>query len=416
MLIRVMTSLDNRKLNRIASVLVALILVSCAAAALVGCGGKAASGADSYTVDAEALSTEGIEPTDTFVVCAVVRGQAFKLPGGALAYAKAGIEGERYVGVVLADGSRSLNGMRYELGQSTQAGRKKEIRRSTQDYIDYACSLRASTAGISLLESINAAANELHAKGSGSMTICVVTSGVSDGAAATSPELLGADAGQIVSQLIANGSIANYDGITIRFYGIGQSTGEQVIPDSTASSLKAFWEAVVVAGGGHPVFCTDVLTPLGCDSALPTVQTYSYPADELVIPQLSPSQTADVVLGDDVLTFEGDSDEFADPVRAQEVLAKYANALRDSGYTVSIAGYTADSPARTSEFLQDLSERRAQAVSRGLIGNGVSESSITAVRGYGSEGSSSMATGTFDEAQASRDRKVVLTLSSPASA
>jgi len=395
---------------------IAIALCLAVSATLAGCGSGTVAKADSYTVDATSLSTEGIEPTDTVIVCAVGRGQAFRLPEGALAYAKAAIEGQRYVGVVLADGSPSIAGMRYELTRSTEAGRAKEVRGSTQDYLDYACSLRASAPGIDLLESMNSAANELRAKGTGPMTICVVSSGVTDGTAASTPELLAADASQIVAQLAANGSIADYTGITVRFYGIGQSTGDQVIPDSTVMSLKAFWQAVVNAGGGEAVFCTDILTPLGCDEDMPNVTRFDYPADSLNIPALAPSQTAEVVLDENVLTFVGDSDAFADEAQARDVLKKFADAIRGNGYSVSIAGYTADSPARTQEFLQDLSERRANAVARRLVELGVDESSIVDVEGFGPEGSTSMAAGAFDEEQAKLDRKVVLTISAPATA
>ena len=406
----------KRAEERVSFLLTVLTLMICLVviSMLTGCGGASGPAkADAYTVDATMLSSDGIEPADTIIVCAVGRGQAFRLPDAALAHAKAAIQNECYVGVILADGSPSLNGMRYELTRSTEAGMAKEVRDNTQDYLDYICSLRAEAPGIRLLESMNMAANELRAKGSGPMTVCVVTSGVTDGTAAMTPELVAADHAAIVSQLVANGSIADYGGITFRFYGVGQSTGEQAIPDSTAAGLRDFWGAVIRAGGGDMVFCTDVLVPLGCDNALPSVTVFDYPADNLVIPNLAPTQKADLVLGEDILKFEGDLPEFADYAQAEGTLRQCAETISVNGYTVSIAGYTADSPARSPEFLQDLSEQRAQAVALKLVELGVDRSAITAVTGFGPEGSTSMATGKFDEAQAKLDRKVVLTICAP---
>ena len=408
---------SSARIARFLSLALSVTLCLALAATFSGCVGDAAKGtSDAYTVDATALSTEGIEPTDTIVVIAPAQGQAFRLPDSALAYAKAAIQDECYVGIVLADGSVSLSGLRYVLTRSTEAGRAKEVRGNTQDYLDFACSQRASVPGVAMLESINAAANELKAKGSGKMTIIVVTSGVTDGTVATTPELLAADPSQIASQLAANGSIADYSGITVRFYGIGQSTGEQVIPDSTAVSLTAFWRAVVVEGGGEPVFCTDILAPLGSDDLLPDVRKFDYPPDRLVIPKLAPAQAVDLELGEDVLTFAGDLPDFYDADQADLVLDRCASEICAGGYTVTVSGYTADSPARTARFLQDLSEQRAWAVARGLMERGVPESSIVAVKGFGPEGSTSMASGSFDEEQAKLDRKVVLTISAPSSA
>ena len=233
------------------------------------------------------------------------------------------------------------------------------------------------------------------------------------GLLATSQELLAADPQGAIEQLRALGAISDYRGITVIFYGLGQSTGNQAIPASAKKSLENLYAGIVNAGGGKAVVATDALEALGCDDELPDTGIVDLRADSLDIPALAKGESTQIVLDSAVLTFKGDSAEYADEAQSANVLSQVAQAAMSGGYKVAIEGYTADSPSRSDEFLKALSQNRANAVADSLSLLGVPGDKITAT-GCGSEGSSSMASGSFNESQAQVDRRVVITLANAA--
>lgn len=207
------------------------------------------------------------------------------------------------------------------------------------------------------------------------------------------------------------GALANFSGIEVHFYGLGQASGEQVIPNSIAAKLQSLYPTLVETTGGVAIVEPDVLTRLGCDADLPTVPTIDFEQDSLSFPHLEHGQSAQVVLNETVFAFVGDSAEFIDPTQAKATLAELAGTITsNSGATVIVEGYTAASPAFSRSDLVDLSQRRAEAVRDALIAAGVNPGSIEAI-GRGDEGATSMNTGTFDETAAKSDRRVVITLS-----
>ncbi len=395
--------------------LVAIALAAAGALALPACGADAAEEVPgAYTAAVPPTGSSGIEPRDTVLVVTGAQGQAFRIPDAALSYPVAAIEGELYVGAVLADGRPTLKWLRYTLGKATESGRAKELAANERDYLEYVCSLRAEDEGVDLLAGIGAAAAAIRSYGSGGGVICVVSSGITD-YPATTAELLDADASSIVSQLAANGSIPDLHGMEVRFYGLGQASGGQAIPDSFGSSLRALWASIVEAGGGEAVVCRDYLEELGCDEQLPPTTAYAFPDDTITIPA-GYAAKEQVVLSDAVLTFIGDEATFSDEGEALRALEAVASAVAARECVITIDGYTADSPARTREFLMDLSASRAEAVASALEALGVPRDAIASVVGHGPEGSTSMATGSFDEDQAALDRRVVITMYSDSNA
>ena len=163
------------------------------------------------------------------------------------------------------------------------------------------------------------------------------------------------------------------------------------------------------AGGGKAVVATDALEALGCDEELPDTGIVDLRADSLDIPALAKGESTQIVLDSAVLTFKGDSAEYADEAQSANVLGEIAQVAMSGGYKVAVEGYTADSPSRSDDFLKALSQNRANAVADSLSSLGVPAGNITAT-GCGSEGSSSMASGFFNESQAQVDRRVVITL------
>ena len=392
----------------------ALVLAS-TAFLLAGCSGSSSDVPGHYTVSEQSISaSEAANPQDVVIVTAASQGQAFKLPVSALSHAMAAIESESYVGYLVPDGS-DLRGKVYAGTKNSERAKEDELSSFKADYLRAACDARDATGSIDLLAALNKAAGQLNARsGDGAKTICVVSSGLSNtGLLATSQELLAADPQGTIEQLRTIGAISDYSGITVIFYGLGQSTGNQAIPPSAKKSLENLYAGIVKAGGGQAVVATDALEAFGCDGELPDTGIVDLRADSLDIPALAKGESTQIVLDSAVLTFNGDSAEYADEAQSASVLSEIAQAAMGGGYKVAVEGYTADSPSRSDEFLKALSQDRANAVADSLSSLGVPAGNVTAT-GRGSEGSSSMASGSFNEFQAQVDRRVVITLANAA--
>lgn len=397
-----------------ASFLLALIIATFA----TGCASGGSSGAQgavpgSYAIDPAAVDTSAVlEPVSCMVVTSASQNSAFRIPTTCLAFPKAAIEQGNYAGYLTCDAGSTPHGKTFATTKSSQAGQEKEIDSFLADYFTSVCAARAQTGEIDLLAALNNAANELRAHNNGSkMVINVIGSGLnSTGLLAASNDLVNADANDIASQLANMGALANFADITVHFYGLGQSSGEQVIPNSVAAKLQSLYPTLVEAGGGVAIVEPDVLTRLNCDSELPDVSIIDFAQDSLTFPHLERNQSAQVVLNETVLAFVGDSAEFIDPDKARSTLAELADSIPSSGATVLVEGYTAASPAFSHDELVDLSQRRAEAVRSALVAAGVSPGLIEAV-GHGDAGATSMDTGVFSESAAKNDRRVVVTLS-----
>lgn len=390
-----------------------LLFVIMAACLMTGCSSEDKV-VGSYAVDPSRVSSSVVDDPDTNVViiAAASKNQAFRIPDSALSYAKAAIESENYVAYTVPDGSE-IKGKIYFSTKRSAAAKEKELASFESDFFGSIAKARDTTGSVDVLSGMIAAANQLKSLDRESAkTICVVSSGIcNDGLLATNQDLLAADPKSISEQLMNLGVISDdtFSGVKVRFYGLGQSTGQQRIPASARQSLERLYTSVVEAAGGTVQVATDQLQPLGCDEDLPEVNVVDLGCDEISLPALSAGESAQVVLDSTVLNFQGDNAEFIDEEQANMVLRAAAEKIINGGYSVRVDGYTAASSSRSDNFLMDLSFARAEAVKRTLVSYGACENMIS-VSGHGSEGSSALESGSFDEAQAALDRRVVLTL------
>ena len=380
-----------------------------ATAPLAGCGQQTeeSQALGTYTVKTSAVPTDQVECSDAALVVTAAQGQAFRVPNNALAFAKAAVEGCGYVSTV--DSAGSVDGAVYTATSSSKANKREETDTNTKTVFKDACNLRASKPEVDLLTALNAAASDLQANAVGDRkAICVVASGISTtGLLATTPELLAADAHDVAAQLRELNAIGNFSGIDVHFYGLGQTTGDQSMPASVAGKNAALLAAVVEEGGGTAVVEPDQLTPLGCcDDELPACTVMAFENDALTLPTVAPGESVEVALDDAQLQFVGDEATFADPETADELLGSIAEQVREQGYTVEVEGHTAASQLYPDHGIE-LSTRRAQAVADALTTRGIDPAQVTAA-GVGDADSTSLASGTFSEAQAAQDRKVVL--------
>lgn len=380
-----------------------------ATAPLASCGQQTeeSQALGTYTVKTSAVPTDQVECSDAALVVTAAQGQAFRVPNNALAFAKAAVEGCGYVSTV--DSAGSVDGAVYTATSNSKANKREETDTNTKTVFKDACNLRASKPEVDLLTALNAAASDLQANAVGDRkAICVVASGISTtGLLATTPELLAADAHDVAAQLRELNAIGNFSGIDVHFYGLGQTTGDQSMPASVAGKNAALLAAVVEEGGGTAVVEPDQLTPLGCcDDELPACTVMAFENDALTLPTVAPGESVEVALDDAQLQFVGDEATFADPETADELLGSIAEQVREQGYTVEVEGHTAASQLYPDHGIE-LSTRRAQAVADALTTRGIDPAQVTAA-GVGDADSTSLASGTFSEAQAAQDRKVVL--------
>ena len=412
-------SIKNSPVTRTATIAASFLLTLLIVAFATGCAAEGSSGAQSatpgsYAIDPAAVDSSTItEPVSCMVVTSASQNSAFRIPTTCLAYPKAAIEQGNYAGYLTCDAGSTPHGKTFATTKNSQAGQEKEIDSFLADYFTSVCGARAQTGEIDTLSALNNAANELRAHDNGSkMVVNVISSGLNSTGLLAGGDFLNADANDIANQLAGMGALANFSGIEVHFYGLGQASGsEQVIPSSIAAKLQTLYPTLVEATGGVAIVEPDVLTRLGCDADLPTVSTIDFEQDSLSFPRLEHGQSAQVVLNETVLAFVGDSAEFIDPAQAKATLAELASTIAsNSGATVLVEGYTAASPAFSRSDLVDLSQRRAEAVRDALIAAGVNPGSIEAI-GRGDEGATSMDTGAFDETAAKHDRRVVVTLS-----
>lgn len=412
------TSIKGNLAVRSAAIAASFLLALIIATFATGCASGGSSGAQSavpgsYAIDPAAVDTSTVtEPVSCMVVTSASQNSAFRIPTTCLAYPKAAIEQGNYAGYLTCDAGSTPHGKTFATTKSSQAGQQKEIDAFLADYFTSVSSARAATGEIDLLSALNNAVNELRAHANGSkMVINVISSGLnSAGLLTASADLVSADASDIAGQLASLGALADFTDITVHFYGLGQSSGSQVVPSSVAAKLQSLYPTLVEAGGGVAIVEPDVLARLGCDADLPNVPIVDFEQDSLTFPHLERNQSAQVVLDEAVLAFVGDSAEFIDPAKARSTLAELANSIPNRGATVLVEGYTAASPAFSHDELIDLSQRRAEAVRSALVSAGVDPGLIEAV-GHGDAGATSMDTGVFSESAAKNDRRVVVTLS-----
>lgn len=392
----------------IAAALCALL----ATAPLAGCGKQAeeAQVPGEYTVKASAASSDGIECSDVAFVVTAAQGQAFGVPENALAFAKAAVENGGYVSTV--DASGNVKGAVHKTKSNSKANQREEVDTNTKTVFKDICNLRATEPEVDLLRALNAAACDLQANASGDhKVICVISSGLSStGLLAATPALLAADPQDVGAQLCELNSLSDYSNIEVRFYGLGQVTGDkQKIPSSIAAKNAELLKAILQGAGAATVKMeSDILTPLGCDEELPACTVMMFESDTLTLPTISAGQTAEITLSNSQLQFVGDEATFADPDASARLLDSIASQCLEHKYaSIQVEGHTAASQLYDSDAAIALSTRRAKAVASELISRGMDEQRISA-SGVGDRDSTSLATGNFDEEAAKQDRKVIL--------
>lgn len=269
--------------------------------------------------------------------------------------------------------------------------------------VDYMAALTLAVRTISSLE------------GYDSKTIVVIGTGLSTtGVLNFRNNLISAEPGAIVELLKEKGEIPNFDGITVYFQQLGDvAAPQQALTSAQRNNLQEIYAGIVEAGGGTFVYNDIIANPVNEGTPYPAVTPVELPADTPISfdPETLDSEAAEnvlaepVVLTEEQITFVGDKAEYLYPEDAESLLAPIADFLLNHDVTILLCGTTAGDG--NSAHTMELSQARADAVKRSLVGLGADPSRIIAVGLGSSDPWHVYGIPTSDKA-ASCNRKVVL--------
>lgn len=279
----------------------------------------------------------------------------------------------------------STNGEPSTVGQLSLEVRTSNPQVAKQDRVALAKRIReylessvAESPEADVLAGIADAADEV--RGSDHPTIIVIDNGLPTVGSASFPQtgLLSTDAdiAATVSTMASARMLPDLTGVTLRWYGMGETASPQGRLDEAAQSrLEDIWQTVVESAGGTLNIVTQGMA------------TTDAPADLPDVTPVDPSPTSvgglTVSLPESVLPFVADEATFLDPAAAQATVASVAGQITASGLTRTVVtGCTA--MAGTPEGRHALSTDRAQAVADLLVANGVPAASVT-VQGKGAQ-------------------------------
>ena len=244
-------------------------------------------------------------------------------------------------------------------------------------------------------------------------TLIVLSSGLST-AGGLDMRQAGWDASpaSVAAQLKARGLLPSLAGYHVIFSGLAGTSGRQpALPLPQRRTLTAIWLAICEASGAASCSTDEMTRPDPPSRSTTPVPVVPVPTVRSVV---GPGGTTTTYLPD-ALLFQFDSSALLPT--ADRILQPIVTQARDHDLRVSITGY-ASPDGGTTAYNNELSGRRAQAVSRRLRALGLPVGQIIEVTGAGTAGKSLAAClvqGQLDEAVCAQLRRVVIT-SSPATA
>ena len=190
-------------------------------------------------------------------------------------------------------------------------------------------------------------------------------------------DLPNVDPVQLVDQLDAAAMVPQLNGITVEFYGLGDTAGSQMaLSGKQLKSLKAFWEEFFNRAGADVVFHSNIV------SGAPLTEN-----GHTVTPIEASGGPTFVKLTEEMVAFQPDSVEFVDQEAAEAVLSELAEHIKGTNLPYVLAGSVAKVENSTKKSAQELSLKRAQAVKKLLKKGGVPSQQMVCV-GLGYEDTS----------------------------
>lgn len=190
--------------------------------------------------------------------------------------------------------------------------------------------------------------------------------------------LLNADTDSIVEALKKAEAIPNLTDVNVVWMYLGQTAEpQQELSETEKHKLKEIWQAILTEGGAKSIGFVNDIASDEPDDSLPSVsvvdvQERSIDVEPVEVVIEPPIET--IVLDNTSVRFIGDKAEFVDYEEASSVLEQYAQVLlKHPNNKVYVIGTTATG---STDFCNELSINRANAVCQVLVSYGVPESQL----------------------------------------
>ncbi len=212
---------------------------------------------------------------------------------------------------------------------------------------------------LDLLKGLRLAGSALQAY-PGSKHLVIVSNGLQTTGDLKLQDNFEASAAELVDSLNDEGAIPNLAGVTISFFGLGQTSGEQPsFSTKSLNHLEEIWAGIINAGGGQVTFSG--LVALGEGNA-----------DAPMVSVVAPLRMSPIVakcqstLTDENLTFVANSAEFVNQTLAEATLLELRSQLvsQNCSGTVTVTGFTTNFGDEVAQ--KSLATARAEAVASGL--------------------------------------------------
>ena len=264
--------------------------------------------------------------------------------------------------------------------------KKKTIANNyTAQLIKELSSLRSDVSEVDTLKAITYASKTLSSSStSADKVLVIMDSGLSTvGYLDFTKGLLEVDTDSIVEALKKAEAIPTLTDVNVVWMYLGQTAApQQELSESQKHKLEEIWKAILIEGGAKSIEFVNDIASDEPDNSLPSVsvvevqnrsidvETNEIEPVEIVIEP--PIET--IVLDNTSVRFIGDKAEFVDYEEASSVLEQYAKVLLNHpNNKVYVIGTTATG---STDFCNELSVNRANAVCQVLVSYGVPESQL----------------------------------------
>lgn len=280
------------------------------------------------------------------------------------------------VSVVPADGDpKASASLKLDVDESNPTTVDTSIRHNTPKLAAAVLAAKSRVPEANQLAALGLAGRAL--TGVSGATIVIADSGIpTAGALMAQNGLIGTatEPADLVRQLRESGSIPPLAGVSVHWFGIGQTASPQTTPPGWAQTkLRDLWSQIIETGGGTVTFHDDPFPPGSTTPDLPPVTPVLF--NEAVAEPIA------LVIRDEQVAFQEDDSVFADEAAAKAALKGVADQLAGRPHgTLYVTGCTALPPGADPQRMIDLATDRAAAVGSQLTALGVDN---IQTRGYG---------------------------------